>query len=96
MHFLDIEPSVANEFPAHGEHRNLVPVAHARLGRCIDIDHIDADTLRRGEHAQRDQHVLAQPAARSRIQHESRGRLSPGRVSPGRVSRRPFSAAAIH
>ena len=80
MYFGGVQMSVAHQFTGKQQHRDLVAIAHFRLGVGVDVEHIDAEGLRLRHRAKLAQHLLAQAAAVTRVQEKARHWVSGGEV----------------
>src|SRR5580693_25172 len=76
MYFLHVQAPPANQFSAEQQHRNLVPEACACGRIAVDIDHFDGVAACRRQRCEFRQQLLAQAAARARVEqkaHDERG-----------------------
>lgn len=62
--------AVADQFAAEQQHGDLVPIAHARRGILVHIEHVDRNPRRRRQRPQRHEHFLAQAAILPRVQQK--------------------------
>jgi hypothetical protein len=73
IHFLRIQTAVAQQLSGKQQNRYFVAETHPRGGIKVNIDNIYRHTTRRRQRGKLAQHLLAQAAARARVQQEAIG-----------------------
>lgn len=71
MYFVDVQATVAHQFPAEQQHRNLVSVACTSEGIRVDIDHVEWMCTRLRQRSELCLELLTQVAARARVEQEA-------------------------
>ena len=74
MYLVGVQTPVTHQFSGEKQHGNLVAVAHLGRGICIDVEYVHPAGHGFLQGREFHQHVLAQSAAGSRVQHEARRR----------------------
>jgi hypothetical protein len=63
MYLAGVQMSVAHQFTGEQQHRNLMAIARFCRGVSVDVEHFNAEGLRRGQRSEFAQHLLAQTAS---------------------------------
>ncbi len=71
MYFVDVQATVADQFPAEQQYGNLVSVACTSEGIRVDIDHIEWMCTRLRQRGELGLELLTQQAARARVEQEA-------------------------
>ena len=72
MYLLGVEVSMAHQFSPEKQDRNLMAITYFRRRVGIDVEHVHTEGIGCRQGRELAQHLLAQTAARARVEQEAR------------------------